>query len=98
MDTSKPTSGESLEVMTLFARSGNTVSAGVSRTSSWYQPSSAFSRINDSNRPARLDEDPLPLKACRPMKWRGIRKLYAALDGFVNPVVGRRYYCISGAI
>jgi hypothetical protein len=65
------------EVITLRARSGSTVSVGFSIISSWYQPSSDFSRIKESKRPATLDEDPLPLNDWWPMKWRGILKLYA---------------------
>ena len=29
------------------------------------------------------------------MKWRGMRRLYAALGRFVNPVVGHADYCMA---
>src|SRR6185369_17709920 len=81
IDCSKPTSGESLVLMTPFARSACTLVATLSGASSRSHPSSTASIPVRSNRPAGFDSEPRPFNGVFPRIVRVTGKLYAHTVG-----------------
>src|SRR6186713_2652028 len=77
IDCSKPMSGESLVLMTPFARSACTLVATLSGASSRSHPSSTASIPVRSNRPAGFDSEPRPFNGVFPRIVRVTGKLYA---------------------